>query len=255
MKIYNYELKKEQLSNLIKSVKTGKYKEIGEEIIKKEILKELKNNPSLIEKLDKKKHLVNFVKNIKKNLYRGVAIFNEKDVEEHFSIQDRDYKYFSKIISSIKKKDKIVDLGCGLNPLKYKELKLKSEYVAYEINEEYVNQINKFFKENKIKGKAHCKDVLQIKRFPKADVYLLLKLLESVEQKKGHKLSEEIIVNIPAKTLIVSFPTKTISGKPMNVPVRRWMNLMLERLKYSYEIKQEENEIFYIVKKINILLR
>ncbi|MBW3020444.1 hypothetical protein KY334_04050 [Candidatus Woesearchaeota archaeon] len=249
MKIYNYELSKETLNKLIHEVKTGKYKEIGDEIIKKEILKQLKNNPSLIEKLDKKKYLTTFIKNIKKNLYRGVAIFNEKDLEEHFSIQDRDYKSFSKLFSKIKDKNSIVDLGSGLNPLKYDELKFKPEYTAYEINEEYVKNINKYFKKEKINGKAYCKDILQIKTFPKADVYLLLKLLESVEQKKGHKLSEELIVKIPAKTLIVSFPTKTISGKPMNVPERRWMNLMLERLNYKYEIIKEENEIYYIVKK------
>ena len=140
-------------------------------------------------------------------------------------------------------------MGCGLNPLSYNELGIKPKYVAYEINEEYVKQINKYFKESKINGQAFSKDILQIKRFPKADVYFLFKLLESVELKKGHKISEEIIIKIPSKNLIVSFPTKTISGKPMNVPIRKWMNLMLERLKYEYSIIREENEIFYIIKK------
>lgn len=249
MKIYNKELPEKTLDKLVNSVKTGKYKEINESIIKKEILKEIKNYPSIIEKISKKKTYNLFIKNIKRNLYKGIGIFNKKtSLKEHFSTKDRDYKIYKKLFFKLKI-NSIVDLGSGLNPLSYKELGIKPKYTAYEINEEYVKQINNFFKENKINGKAYAKDLLQIKRFPKADLYFLFKLLDSIEQKKGHKLSEELITKIPSKNIIVSFPTKTISGKPMNVPERRWMNLMLDRLNYNYKIIKEENEIFYIISK------
>lgn len=249
MKIYNKELPEKILNKLVNSVKTGKYKEINESIIKKEILKEIKNSPSIIEKINKKKTYDLFIKNIKRSLYKGIGIFNKKNsLKDHFSTKDRDYKIYKKLFSKIKNITSIVDLGCGLNPLSYNKLGIKPKYTAYEINEEYIKKINKYFKENKINGNALSKDILQIKKFPKADVYFLFKLLDSVDLKKGHIISEKIITNIPSKNIIVSFPTRTISGKPMNVPERRWMRLMLERLKYNYSIIKEENEIFYVIK-------
>ena len=139
----------------------------------------------ILEFWDKKKIFENFVKTIKKSLYRGIAIFNEtKNIEEHYSTKDRNYECYKKIFSKIKNVKKIVDLGSGLNPLAYNKLNFKPEYIAYEINNEYVKQINKYFIKNNIKGQAYCKDIFDIKQFQQADVYFLFKLLESVEQKK-----------------------------------------------------------------------
>lgn len=247
MKIYNKELKKEILDKLVNKVCSGKYKEISKEKVKKELLKQIRNNPSTIDKLDKKKGFEALVKSVKQSLYKGIGAFAKK-TKQHVSTRDRDYDVYLSVFSITGFPKKIVDLGSGLNPLSYDKLGCKPEYGAYEINKECVNEVNKFFSKNKIKGKAYCKDVLEIK-LPKADVYFLFKLLESVELVKSHKISEELIKNIPAKWIIVSFATKTLSDRAMRVPKRRWFGLMLNRLCYEYQVIDTENEMFYVIHK------
>lgn len=245
MKIYKKELSDKVFNELLNKIKSGKYKEIGEDIIKKEMLKHLQNNPSLIDKFEKKKSRDQFVKAIKQSLYKGVGVFTQKSFEKHHSIKDRDYSIYAVLFQDRPKK--IVDLGCGLNPLAYEKLGFSPEYIAIDINESYIKEVNKYFKDHNIKGKAQCKDILQMKTLPKADCYILFKFLESVEQVKNHKISEDIITKIPAKKIIVSFPTKTISGRKMNVPERKWFELMLDRLCLSFDRIEDENEIFYII--------
>ncbi len=249
MKIYTKELKKEVLNKLILKVCSGKYKNIIKEKVKKEIVKQLTNNPSIIDKLDKKKEFEKLVKFVKKNLYKGIGVFDKgKKLEEHYSTKDRDYDIYLSIFGLTGFPKKIIDLGAGVNPLSYNKLGCKPEYLAYEINKGCVNQINTFFSKNKIKGKAYCKDILEIK-LPKANIYFLFKLLESIELVKSHKISEELIKKIPSKWIIVSFSTKTLSGKPMRVPKRKWFDLMLNRLDYEYTLIDTENEMFYVIHK------
>ena len=247
MKIYKKELKKEILDNLVSQVRSGKYKEINEEKVKKEVIKYLRNTPAIIDKLDKKKERDALVKNIKKTLYKGIGAFAKK-TKEHISTQDRDYDVYLSIFNITGFPKKIVDLGAGLNPLMYDKLGCKPEYIEYEINKECVDKVNKFFSDNKIKGEAYCEDVLELK-LPKADVYFLFKLLESVELVKSHKISEELIKSTPSNWVVISFATKTLSGLPMRVPKRRWVELMLTRLCYEYNIIDTENEMFYVIHK------
>ena len=77
----------------------------------------------------------------------------------------------------------------------------------------------------------------------------MFKLTDVLDKGKGHKVSEKIISKVPAKYVIVSFPTLTMSGKRMNFPRRKWIELMSERLNYTYEILEFSNEIFYIINK------
>ncbi|HLC81207.1 MAG TPA: hypothetical protein VJH68_00975, partial [Candidatus Nanoarchaeia archaeon] len=54
---------------------------------------------------------------------------------------------------------------------------------------------------------------------------------------------------IPASFVVVSFPIKTMSGKKMNFPRRRWIELMCKRLGYAFNLIESENELFYVLKK------
>jgi len=249
MKIYSKELNEKKFDELVIAASTGKYKEISKEVIKKEIIKQLRNNPALINKLEKKKHFQDLVKSVKTNLHKGIGVFTKAKGLDHLSTKDRDYSIYKKIFELTKKPKKIVDLGSGLNPLSYKQLECNPEYIAYEINQEQVKEINKFFEKNKINGKAYCKDVLEIKKFPIADIYFLLKLVDSLELGRGHKITENLIKDLPTKNLVISFSTKTLAGNPMNFPKRGWMDLMLERLDINFEYIETESELFYIINK------
>jgi len=125
-------------------------------------------------------------------------------------------------------------------------------YYAYDLSKEEVKILNQFFKEKKINGKAAILDLLnlnKVKKLPKADLAFLFKMTDVLDKGKGHKTSEQIIKAIPAKFIIVSFPTLTMSGKKMNHPRRGWIELMSQRLGYKFELLEFSNELFYIIEK------
>ena len=76
----------------------------------------------------------------------------------------------------------------------------------------------------------------------------MFKILESLEN-KGHLLSEHLIKSFKADYIIVSFSTVDIKGRKMNYPRRGWFEIMIKRLGFDFEIYEDYNEIFYIVKK------
>lgn len=249
MKIYNKDVPKEILTKLLNEIYSGKYKDLGIEIVEKEIKKELTNNPSLIEKIEKKKFRTPLVKKIKKTLYPGIAAFAKtKNSEEHHSTKDREYEVLKQVIKQIKPKS-IVDLGCGLNTLNLQLFANPKEYYGFEINQTHVSEDNKYLKQNNIKGEVFCADIHELKILPPADCYLLLLFLESFEQTSGHKKAEELLKKIPSQNIIVSFSTYTLGGNPMNVPKRRWFELLIDRLEYKYDYTESENEQFYTLHK------
>ena len=92
-------------------------------------------------------------------------------------------------------------------------------------------------------------DISNLTGIPPADLCFLFKMTDILDQGKGHKVTEEIIRKVPAKFVVVSFPTKTMSGKRMNYPRRKWIELMCQRLNYEVKIIEFSNELFYVIKK------
>ena len=247
MKIYDKAVPPTLLALLLTEIRKGKYEEISEAVVKKEIEKGLRNEPARIEKLEKKKYREPFVKKIKKALYETTGKFTEAlTLEDHFSTKERDFSVYKKIFSITGKPKKIVDVGCGVNPLSYEHLECSPEYLAFDVNEQQIQKIHEFFKEKKINGKAAVADI-ETMTFPKADVYFLFQVLDSVEQAKNHKKSEEILEHLPADWIVVSFGKKTLSGKPMNYPERGWFERLLERKQWSYKRIDTASEVFYVI--------
>lgn len=182
-------------------------------------------------------------------------------LETHSSSKERLNFYeglYSDLFKITGKPKIIVDLGCGLNPFSIPFMKLKKlTYYAYDIGFDDINLVGKYFEflnsvDKKLSGEAGILDLLawdKIKNLKKADICFLWKLTDVLDRQKGHKVSEMVIVQVPAKYVVVSFPTLTVSGKPMNKPRRKWIELMCKRLKYEYRVIKKENEIFYVIKK------
>ena len=162
---------------------------------------------------------------------------------------------YAKIFALTGKPGVILDLGCGINPFSYPYMKLrKCTYLAYDINEEEINILNKYFSLLRRKipyfdGQAAAADVLQMQKIPPADVCFLFKMTDVLDKNKGHKATEEMLKRIPAEYVVVSFATKTMSGKKMTAPRRNWMEWLCKRLGYEFTILEFENELFYVVKK------
>ncbi len=172
----------------------------------------------------------------------------------HVSTRERREFYsriYNEIFSITGKPKKILDLGCGLNPLSYKYLKCEPEYYASELTKEDCKTIENFFKENKIKGKVFQFDLLKddYSKLPKADICFLFKVLESLEAVKKD-ISLEILKNIPADWIVVSFSKKSITGKPIRKKGRSWLKRMLAELSYDYQTLDIGDEIFYVIEKL-----
>ena len=141
-----------------------------------------------------------------------------------------------------------MDIGCGTNPIHLADREIV--YYATDINEGNLKEVKEHFEKNNISGKVFFYDLRKIKSkdLPNADLCLILKVFDVLE-KRGHKLAEKIISSIQCKYFLISFPTKTLSGKPMNHPQRGWIELLLNRLGFQFKIIKSKNEIFYLAEK------
>jgi len=240
--------------------KSKKYKHISKEIIKKYTDRVRKKYPkanekSLIKEVKSELHkIAGFSKDIMKREkllgkgdYVGILKTNQSTNERLKDYRDLYKEIFE--ITGIPKS--ILDLACGINPISIIFMDFKPNYYAYDINEADVEIVNKFFKQEKIKGKAEVMDVSKIgniKKLPKTDICFLFKALDVLEN-KGHKYSEELIKALKCKYIVASFATKTIGGKKMRYGYRGWIERMLERIGYSYHKRELSNEVFYIISK------
>jgi 16S rRNA (guanine(1405)-N(7))-methyltransferase len=165
---------------------------------------------------------------------------------------------YHNIFDLTEKPTSILDLGCGINPLSLIFSKLESiEYVASDISSDDLALVHKFFSlHEEYAGSTLLLNLFNAKKgniflgVQPVDICFLFKVFDVIEQSESHKISENIILTVPANWVIVSFPTRTVSGKKMRYPRRGWIEQMLKRLELSYEVLSYSNEIFYIINKL-----
>ncbi len=231
----------------------------------------IEHEPKTLSRSGKYKQLI---KKIRSELRKVYGVYAKKDFEKRKEfLEKRDYdsilkshlstkerfgsypKLYEKIWGITGKPKSILDLACGMNPFSFGHMNIKNlTYWAIDISEEDAKLISKFFKKEKINGKAKAMDLLKIKeknifeKFPKFDVAFLFKFLDTAII-KSRKIAELLIKSITAKWVVVSFSTKTIGQKEMKKANRDWIIKMCKRLEYEVKVLNFENEIFYVIKK------
>ena len=187
----------------------------------------------------------------KQNAKKRMALISQDKISEllseHTSTRERtiDYDGIKKIIYDLNPKS-ILDLGCGLNPL---AIAIPSiEYHAYDIKEEDLNIVREFFKRKGISGEIHNKDIRELDKFPKVDLCIIFKVLDILGEDRN-KIARKLLTIIDSNFFIVSFATRTLSGKPMNSPYRNWFEKILKDLNYPYKFRRMNQEIIYIIRK------
>jgi len=234
--------------------KSARYKQII-----KQVRRELRQVHSLFQVLDvtQRKPYFQQLLQTKPSSTKFLEI-HHRILETHSSTKERVSFYpslYQKIFNLTTKPQILLDLGCGLNPFSFPFMKLsKLTYYAYDINQEETSLLNKYFQFLKklkpsFQGQAKILDLSKITKLPSADLAFLWKVTDVLERKKSHKISEQVIVSLPVKYVVVSFPTITVRGVSMNQPRRKWIELMSSRLGYSFKVLKFQNEIFYLIKK------
>ena len=109
---------------------------------------------------------------------------------------------------------RVLDLGCGLNPLAWPWMDLapSTEYVALDIDCRRVGFVNRFLALAGLAPLARCQDVLARPPADRADVALLLKMSPSLErQEEGATL--RLVQELQAPCVVVSFAVTSLTGR------------------------------------------
>lgn len=205
-------------------------------IIIKEIRSQLRNLTGRFQKTQKKR-----IKLLEKENFKEL-------LKTHTSTNERlnFYPELKKLIQRLGVKS-ILDLACGLNPIALANKNIL--YYAADIKEDDLKLVEAYFNKNNIKGGVFTYDLRKISdNLPKADICLLFKILDILE-KDTHNIANKIIENVQCKYFLISFSTKTLSGKPMKQQRRVWLERLLDSRHYTYESFASDNEIFYLVTK------
>jgi len=288
MLIGKHVIKEEKVQELVKKIKSKKeLNQISDDFVKDQLFTYFQQKPKAISVLNKIKSTKYklIIKEVRSRLRRLYGQFRSEDMvhvrrdlieqfreaskikrkkiideilKTHSSTKERLNHYtnlYEKIFAITKKPKIILDLGAGINPLSFSYMGLRSvEYYAYDLSHDEINLINDYFsilteEKNNFSGYAKVLDLLHLENLPSADLCFLLKMTDVLDRGKGHKMTEQVIGNISTKFIVVSFPTLTMSGKKMNFPRRKWIELMCKRLGYHYKTLEFNNELFYVIEK------
>ncbi|MBI2572412.1 hypothetical protein HYV86_01000 [Candidatus Woesearchaeota archaeon] len=152
----------------------------------------------------------------------------------------------------------IIDLGCGLNPLSLPLMGLSDvRYYAYDVSKQEIAVLDYFFSRiaklyPEINARAQILDISNVegvRHLPKSDVCFMFKVTDHLDKGKGHKMTEEVLKAVPTRFIVLSFATKTMSGKEMTAPRRGWVEYLCNRLGYTFDVLKYDGEIVYVVVK------
>lgn len=159
---------------------------------------------------------------------------------------------FQQIFKITGKPKSIADYGCGLNPLFIPEMNLPAgtRYTALDIDLAEIKYLNQAVTQlaPQIRFEARVHDLLGDPPVS-ADIALLLKLLPVLEQQQPG-ISRELLDKIPAKYLVVSFPTASLSSKKRGM--RQFYSENFKKLLAGREQFEEisfPEEIFFVIKR------
>jgi hypothetical protein len=270
-----------EITELIAAIRTSKkYKHLSSEVIKQKIEDYTRKNPKwqdykdkfILKEIKAKLHSVygSFQTKAKKKTDKYLAqlaakptdldivdriLFTNQSTKERLEIYE---EFYSELFKITGKPLVICDLGCGMNPISlayYLQRGEELEYYAYDINEQDIEFLNNFFDilRDQVKGKAqliNLQDMKEVEKIHSCDICFMLKLVDVLEE-RGHKHSEELIKALveKCKFIVVSFATKSITGKRMKYADRGWIERMLERIELKFEKMTFDSEIFYVISK------
>ena len=142
---------------------------------------------------------------------------NHNDVLRlHASTRERLHvlpEFYGFIFENIGQADSILDIGCGFNPFSMPYFPTKPKnYHALDIDSRIADLNNRYFESAGLPPLASCVDVALDTPKVTADAAFLFKLLPLIDrQNKGR--SANLIREIDARFLVITYPTKSLTGK------------------------------------------
>ncbi|PIN81776.1 hypothetical protein COV13_00080 [Candidatus Woesearchaeota archaeon CG10_big_fil_rev_8_21_14_0_10_32_9] len=189
---------------------------------------------------EKKEHLLDFLKN-------------------HQSTKERINSYIEIYTQVFEQKNlRVLDLGCGFNPLFFLLLPEKISCVAIDINSEELDLLSNMYSAFNKKIEAHQLDLTESstlikvsKLSKKTNITLMLKLLDSLET-KNRGTTTKLLEQIQSEFLLISFATKSIGGNKKINGSRKWFKRAISKSRFTLEKEFEtQNEKYLLFKQKN----
>ncbi len=188
----------------------------------------------------------------------GDSRFSDRDLslkimELHPSTRERlpSLHAFYELLSPYLREAKtVLDIGCGFHPCAFPFMGLKSDvlYRAGDIDHSTVEVIQAFFQRLHVTCDVRILDATDEMPGESADVAFLFKLVPVLEQqKKG--LAYRLIECLRAKTAVITFPIKSLSGREKDMIVF-YGSRFEQNLPEGFSILRKEivgSELVYIV--------
>ena len=128
-------------------------------------------------------------------------------------------EFYSAIFAHVTPPKRIIDLGCGLNPLTlpFMHLPLEAEYFAYDMDSEMMGFLNDYLRLAGVRGEGKVCDILtqadlELLSVQPSDLVLLFKVLPLLDQWDKSAVPA-LLRALPAKQIVITYPTRSLGGK------------------------------------------
>ena len=122
--------------------------------------------------------------------------------------------FYQRIFAQLGPVRRVLDLGCGLNPLAIPWMPLAADavYHAYDVHGDLVQFLAAALPLLGVAGTARLSDLAQDVIDQPADLALLLKLLPTLEQ-LDRTAGDRLLTRLNARHIVVSFPIRSLGGR------------------------------------------
>lgn len=163
------------------------------------------------------------------------------------------HNFYEKIWKVTGKPNTILDLACGFNPLTIPWMNLEdgAKYIGCDISENQMDFLKNILLNLSLNIEVELKTADLLKdEFDEVELVLMLKTLPCLEQQKKD-FSIELLRELKAKWMVVSFPTKSLAKKEkgMEKYYSRWFEDLIKEEKWKINKIILDNELIFVVRK------
>lgn len=166
-------------------------------------------------------------------------------------LDDLEAGFYERIFDITGRPLKVLDLACGFNPLTIPWMNLSPSafYVAADIDAEMVRFLDRFIALAPVHGEARLVDLIELTPSTSADVAFLFKALPCLRHQTDDLL--RILSAIQAPWLVISFPTKSLGGRPksMRENYREMFADLLKGVDWERNELDFRSELVFVVRK------
>lgn len=159
--------------------------------------------------------------------------------------------FYTRIFEVTGRPTALLDIACGLNPLAIPWMGLPpgAHFYAYEIHQQRVDFLNRYFALQGIAGGAFNQDILVHPPRESGEVALLLKEIHRME-KRRRGIVLPLLDALAARWIVLSSPTRSRTGRHAVKDVyREQVHEIVRDRPWTITEIEFENELVYCVKK------